>query len=82
MLYAAVLLVTNGLYNSALLALIQAIQLLHIVLIQLKAVDVGITFNSGRRVALRERHESLLQAPPYKNLIGRRLMLLRYADES
>jgi hypothetical protein len=77
-----VLLITNSLYNRALRALIQAIQFLHIVLIQFETVHISIALDSGRRVALGERHESLLQTPAYEDLVGRHFVLIRDADES
>lgn len=76
------LLITDSLHNSALRALIQAIQLLHIVLIQFETVNISIALDSGRRVALRERHESLLQTPSHEDLVGRHFVLIGDATES
>jgi hypothetical protein len=54
---------------------------MHIILIQLKAIDISIADDSGRCVTLGQRHESLLQTPPHENLIRFRVVLLGDADE-
>jgi hypothetical protein len=75
------LLIANSLHNRAILALVQSIQLGHVVLVELKAVDICVADDSRRCVALGQRHVSLLQAPANKNLVGSNIVLLAYADE-
>jgi hypothetical protein len=74
-------LIANCLHDSAALPLIQAIQLRHIITIQLKAIYVGIAHNARRRVTLRQRNVSLLQTPAHKDLIWADAMLLADAKE-
>lgn len=68
--------IINRLHDRTLGTLVQAVQLLHILAIQLKAVNVGVTLDSARGVALRQRHPVLLQAIPDEHLSGALTVLL------
>jgi hypothetical protein len=70
-----------GLHNSSLGSLVQAVQLIHILLVELETVDVGVANDARRRVALRKRNVALLQTPPDENLVWLLVVLLGDAGE-
>jgi hypothetical protein len=53
-------LVTDGLHNSAFLALVQSVQLRHLLLAEIEVVDVGIADDPRGCVALWQRDEAFL----------------------
>ena len=76
---APVLLVADCLHKRALLCLVQAVQLGHVVVVELKVVQVRVALDSGGRVALRERYKTSLQTPADENLGIAYVVLLRDA---
>ena len=48
---------------------------MHILLTQLEVVNIGITFDAARGVALGQRYPAFLQAVPDKHLAGILLVL-------
>ena len=76
-----ILSITNGLHNRPLCSLIQTIELIHVLLVELKAVYIGVGDNSRWRVALGKRYKSILQAPSDENLVRLLAMLLGDADK-
>jgi hypothetical protein len=54
------LLVTDNRYDTAFLALIQAIQRIHIILAEAKVVDIDVADDPRWGVALGERYEAFL----------------------
>jgi hypothetical protein len=69
------------LHDCALRTLIQTIQLLHVILVKDEAEDVDVAGNAGWCIALRERHESLLQTPSDENLARLLVVRLREAED-
>lgn len=70
------LLVADCLHESALLRLIQPVQLGHVVVVELEAVEVGVAGDSGWCVALGQRDEASLQTPAYEHLGVAHVVLL------
>ena len=74
-------LIRHRLHNRPRLAHIQAIQLLHIPLIQLEPIHILVLLDATRRIALGQRHPALLQTVADQDLRRRDAVFLADADE-
>lgn len=80
-MFVLLLRIANGLDNCALCALIEPIQRSHVILVELKVVNVSVADNPRRIVTLGQRYESLLQTPSNENLVGFLVVFLSDSGE-